>query len=226
MADQNPMGGDPIVGTDPTTALAESARSAIGAARGTARPSADRRLSHDECSAGSHEAKSRSRRPRDGRPASAPLGRGPSRRAAPLPLRPRGERLGALGQAGRLDPTRSCRLLTEPSAGLCAASRRAAEAARKRATPVALMTTAEVATDITMSEDWVRDHAGELGAIRAGRTERAPLRFEPERIEAWKRLQRISQPVANGARRRRADRPPAGLELLPLPTAAAGRSRR
>lgn len=88
------------------------------------------------------------------------------------------------------------------------------------------MTTAEVATEITMSEDWVRDHAGELGGIRAGRTERAPLRFEPEEIKAWKRLHRISPPIADGAPRRRADRPPAGLELLPLPTAAAGCSRR
>jgi hypothetical protein len=91
---------------------------------------------------------------------------------------------------------------------------------------VGLMTTAEVAADVAMSEDWVRDHAAELGAIRAGRTQRAPLRFEPEEIKAWKRARRLRKPVAVAARRRRPYRPPAGLELLPLPAATARHSQR
>jgi hypothetical protein len=82
---------------------------------------------------------------------------------------------------------------------------------------MALWTTAEVAAEVRMSEDWVRDHAAELGAIRAGRNARAPLRFEPEAIEAWKRGHRVASPVAaarkRGPRRRRRD----GVELLPLP---------
>jgi hypothetical protein len=84
------------------------------------------------------------------------------------------------------------------------------------------MKTAEVAAEITMSEDWVRAHAAELGGIRAGRTRRAPLRFEPAAIEAWKRAHSVSRPD-DGERRRRLYRPPAGVELLPLPTTPARR---
>ena len=81
-----------------------------------------------------------------------------------------------------------------------------------------LMTTAEVAAEIAMSEEWVRDHAGELGAIRAGRGGRAPLRFEPESLEAWKRAHRLAPPQATDRPRRRGRRrAPAGVELLPLP---------
>lgn len=82
---------------------------------------------------------------------------------------------------------------------------------------MALMTTSEVAAEIRMSEDWVREHAAELGAIRAGRTCRAPLRFEPERIAAWKDAHRLGRPMPAPRRRSRARRAPAGVELLPLP---------
>lgn len=81
-----------------------------------------------------------------------------------------------------------------------------------------LMTTAEVAAEVAMSEDWVRDHAGELGAIRAGPGGRAPLRFEPESLEAWKRAHRLAPPQSDDQPRpRRERRVPAGVELLPLP---------
>ncbi|MCW2980757.1 MAG: hypothetical protein JWO14_2484 [Solirubrobacterales bacterium] len=86
---------------------------------------------------------------------------------------------------------------------------------------MAMLTTAEVAAEVKMSEDWVRDHAPELGGIRAGRTKRAPLRFEPEGIEAWKRDHRVGQPAAIRPRRRRSlARRPDDIELLPLPAAA------
>jgi hypothetical protein len=91
---------------------------------------------------------------------------------------------------------------------------------------VGLMTTGEVAAEIAMSEDWVRDHAAELGAIRAGRTNRAPLRFDPEWIAEWKRAHRVGAPPADRRRRRRVYRPPAGLELLPLPPRAARHGER
>jgi hypothetical protein len=88
---------------------------------------------------------------------------------------------------------------------------------------MALMTTPEVAAEIRMSEDWVREHAAELGGIRAGRTVRAQLRFEPEGIEAWKSAHRLVPSAPESRRRpRRARRAPGDVELLPLP-AASGR---
>jgi hypothetical protein len=80
-----------------------------------------------------------------------------------------------------------------------------------------MLTTAEVAAEMRMSEDWVREHADELGGVRAGRTSRAPLRFEPEEVAAWKRAHRLARPVAEPQGRRRRRRAPAGVELLPLP---------
>ncbi|MBS1894384.1 MAG: hypothetical protein JST59_24045 [Actinobacteria bacterium] len=92
---------------------------------------------------------------------------------------------------------------------------------------MAMLTTAEVAVEVKMSEDWVRDHAPELGGIRAGRTKRAPLRFEPEGIEAWKRDHRVGSPTPGRSRRRRSRaRRVDDVELLPLPPATgAGSSR-
>ena len=81
---------------------------------------------------------------------------------------------------------------------------------------VTLLTTAAVATELAMSEEWVRDHAGELGGIRAGATCRAPLRFEPEAIEDWKERRRVPVPAVPEVERRR-PHVPAGVELLPLP---------
>jgi hypothetical protein len=80
-----------------------------------------------------------------------------------------------------------------------------------------MLTTAEVAAEMRMSEDWVREHADELGGIRAGRTCRAPLRFEPEGIEDWKRAHRLARPEVKTEQRRRRRRTPADVELLPLP---------
>jgi hypothetical protein len=92
---------------------------------------------------------------------------------------------------------------------------------------MALLTTAEVAAEVRMSEDWVRDHAPELGGIRAGRTKRAPLRFEPEGIEAWKRDHRIGSSTTERPRRRRSRvRRADDVELLPLPPALAAGSPR
>jgi hypothetical protein len=80
-----------------------------------------------------------------------------------------------------------------------------------------LLTTAQVADRLAMSEEWVREHAAALGAIRAGGS-RAPLRFEPARIEAWIERQRLATSPASRTRpRRRAIAPPPGVELLPRP---------
>lgn len=101
--------------------------------------------------------------------------------------------------------------------------------ARRGGGPLKLWTTAKVAEEIGFSEDWVRDHAAELGGIRMGHPTRGQLRFEPPRIEAYKqdrRLspQRISRPKSERATRRRG-RIPRGVELLPLPDEASSAGR-
>ena len=84
---------------------------------------------------------------------------------------------------------------------------------------MALLTTAEVAVELAMSEDWVRENAAELGGIRMGRSPRAQLRFEPDLIAAYKRRQSLE---TQGSWEKKPQRPgrraaPAGVELLPLP---------
>lgn len=56
-----------------------------------------------------------------------------------------------------------------------------------------LWTTAQVAEEIGFSEDWVRDHAAELGGIRMGHPTRGQLRFEPPSIEAYKQRRQLAQ---------------------------------
>ncbi len=77
------------------------------------------------------------------------------------------------------------------------------------------LTTAEVALRLKMSQEWVRDHAAELGAFRAGGS-RGALRFEPSKIEDYKERQRLV-PLEIRVSRKRAPRAPSDLELLPLP---------
>jgi hypothetical protein len=57
---------------------------------------------------------------------------------------------------------------------------------------MALLTTAEVAAEVKMSEDWVRDHAEELGGIRMGVSKHSQLRFEPRSIREWKERRRLA----------------------------------
>jgi hypothetical protein len=85
--------------------------------------------------------------------------------------------------------------------------------------PGHLLTTREVAAELTMSEDWVREHAAELGGIRMGKSPRAPLRFEEEHVDRYLDRQRLAAPEEPRPRRRRpGPRPaPAGVELFPLP---------
>jgi hypothetical protein len=83
----------------------------------------------------------------------------------------------------------------------------------------ALLTTHDVAALLQMSEEWVREHATELGGIRMGDSPRAPLRFDMAGVEAWKLLHRLAEPAPPPARHRPGPRrAPAGVELLPLPS--------
>lgn len=78
-----------------------------------------------------------------------------------------------------------------------------------------LLTTADVARELSVTTEWVRSHAHELGAIRTSEGPGGVYRFEPEAIEEWKARRRLGPP----RRRRRPGRVPGtgGVELVPLP---------
>ena len=98
-----------------------------------------------------------------------------------------------------------------------AIARRVAELLAQTAVP-AYLDTAAVARMIDASEEWVRDHAVELGAIRLGDGRRGVLRFELARVHQALERRRLARPSARRSRRRRAPRA-AGVPLLPLPAA-------
>jgi len=80
------------------------------------------------------------------------------------------------------------------------------------------VSTARLARLLDLSEDWVRDHAGELGAVRAGGGRNGELRFEVARVRAALDARRL----ATTPTRRRATRPgpqrnESDVELLPVP---------
>lgn len=66
-----------------------------------------------------------------------------------------------------------------------------------------------------MSDDWVREHACELGAIRTTDGPGGVYRFEPEAIDEWKARRRIAP--AKRLRRPGPAPAPSGVELFPLP---------
>jgi hypothetical protein len=87
---------------------------------------------------------------------------------------------------------------------------------------MALWTTAQVARELRLSENWVRDHAEELGGIRVSASKHSQLRFEPQAIVDWKERRRLrsrapkpSPPPSTRAPRRR--RRPLSSPLLELP---------
>jgi hypothetical protein len=86
----------------------------------------------------------------------------------------------------------------------------------RRAMP-SLLTTAEVARELAMSTDWVREHAAEFGAIRVSGP-RSPLRFEVARLEEWKECHRLRFPATPTKGHRCGPRQmPSGVKLVPLP---------
>lgn len=79
-------------------------------------------------------------------------------------------------------------------------------------------TTADVARETQMSEEWVREHAAELGGMRVGDSTRGPLRFLPHKVDAGMEA-RALQPPKRGRRRRPgpARQSSGGVPLIPLP---------
>jgi hypothetical protein len=83
-----------------------------------------------------------------------------------------------------------------------------------------LWTVKETAAWLGVTCEWVRDHAGELGASRLGDGPRAPYRFDPVLVQAYVDGRRITVPEPPVRRRPGPARRPAGMELLPLPEGA------
>lgn len=87
--------------------------------------------------------------------------------------------------------------------------------------PVRLYDTRAVARMLAVSEDWVRDHAAELGAIRVGDSPRGPLRFDSDKVAAAIDRRRVGRPERARRPRRPGPRRSGGVKLLPLPTESA-----
>lgn len=79
--------------------------------------------------------------------------------------------------------------------------------------------TATVAAHLSLSPDWVRAHAADLGAIRVGDPHRGPLRFDIARVRAYIDERRIEPPAPRRPRRRPGPARGSGnVELLPIPS--------
>jgi hypothetical protein len=90
--------------------------------------------------------------------------------------------------------------VTEPAAEEIA--RRVAELISDRVRePFRLIDTHTLARMLAVSEEWVREHAAELGAIRVGDGPKGALRFDPARVRAALDRRRIGQPKAKPRRR-------------------------
>jgi hypothetical protein len=77
--------------------------------------------------------------------------------------------------------------------------------------------TAAVARMLNASEEWVRDHAAELGAVRLGDGPRGPLRFDPARVTEVIESRRLARRRPTPHRRPGPPRTPKRVNLLPLP---------
>lgn len=99
-----------------------------------------------------------------------------------------------------------------------AIAHRVADLVASRTGTIRYLDTAEVAEALSASEDWVRAHAGELGAIRLGSGPKGPLRFDETKVrEALERRRVPEPPKSRRSRRARRVRSADGVDLLPLP---------
>ena len=74
-------------------------------------------------------------------------------------------------------------------------ARRVAELVADRVRePFRLMDTQTVARMLAVSEEWVREHAAELGAIRVGDGPKGALRFDLARVRAALERRRLERP--------------------------------
>lgn len=87
--------------------------------------------------------------------------------------------------------------------------------------PVRLYDTRAVARMLAVSEDWVREHAAELGAMRVGDSPRGPLRFDCAKVLTAIEHRRVGQTEAARSARGAGPGRSRGVRLLPLPTESA-----
>jgi hypothetical protein len=76
-----------------------------------------------------------------------------------------------------------------------------------------------VAQMLGVSQEWVRAHAPELGAVRLGNGPRGALRFDIEGVRRLMETRRVN-PHADAPARQRGRPRAASYELLPLPDGA------
>lgn len=86
-----------------------------------------------------------------------------------------------------------------------------------------LIDTAGVACMLGLSPEWVRDHAGELGALRVGDGPRGQLRFDPQRVMQALQRRRVAARVPAPSSRRAGPRqqPRERVELIEFKDRAA-----
>ena len=79
--------------------------------------------------------------------------------------------------------------------------------------PFRLLDTRTVARMLAVSEEWVREHAAELGAVRVGDGPKGALRFDAARVRAALERRRLDRPTDR--QRRRPGRRRGSLGLAP-----------
>jgi hypothetical protein len=93
-------------------------------------------------------------------------------------------------------------------------ARRVAELLADRVSePFRLIDSQTVAGMLGVSEDWVREHAVELGAIRIGDGPKGALRFDTARVRAALERRRVGRPPEH--RRRRSAQRRRSLGVVP-----------
>ena len=93
------------------------------------------------------------------------------------------------------DPPASSRTQDAAEATAKEIARRVAELVDDRIRePFRLLDTKTVARMLAVSEEWVRAHAAELGAVRVGNGPKGALRFDAARVRAALERRRLDRP--------------------------------
>ena len=100
------------------------------------------------------------------------------------------------------DPAANARAQEAAEATAEEIARRVAELVDDRIRePFRLLDTRTVARMLAVSEEWVREHAAELGAVRVGDGPKGALRFDAARVRAALERRRLDRPKDRQRRR-------------------------